>query len=54
MNEETKEKFNALYVELKEIENIINNETWPNINDGGDFAERDRIKKQLLDIIYGR
>lgn len=54
MNEETKEKFNALYVELKEIENIINNETWPNINDGGDFAERDKIKKQLLDIIYGR
>ena len=51
MNEETKAKFNALYKELKEIESIIHNETWPNINDGGDFAARDRIRKELLDII---
>ena len=54
MNEETKNKFNGLYKELKEIESIIHNETWPNINDGWDFAERDRIRKELLDIIYER
>jgi len=53
MNEETKAKFNALYKELKEIESIIHNETWPNINAGGDFAARDRIRKELLDIIHG-
>ena len=54
MDEETKNKFNGLYKELKEIESIIYNETWPNINDGWDFAERDRIRKELLDIIYER
>ena len=54
MDEETKDKFSGLYKELKEIESIINNETWPNINDGWDFAERDRIRKELLAILYGK